>query len=66
MHKRYCGIISSLWDAAICRFVMHVTPVRSGRVIVGDESIWCVDEFCYLGDMISAGVGAEVNSVVRV
>lgn len=43
----------------------HVAPVRSGRVSVGDESSYCVDEYCYLGDIISAGGEAEDSSAAR-
>lgn len=45
---------------------LDVLYVRSGRVSVGDESIKCVDEFCYLGDMVSAVGKAEASLVARV
>ena len=41
----------------------QIAPVR---LDIGDKSLECVDEFCYLGDMISAGGGAEASSVARI
>lgn len=31
--------------------------MRSGSVSVADESLECMEELCYFGDMISVGVG---------
>lgn len=38
-----------------------VALVRSGKISVGDEYSECMDEFCYVGDMINAGGGTEAN-----
>ena len=45
----------------------QVTPVGAERLVYGDISLECVDKFCYLCDMISAGGGAEaaVNARIR-
>jgi len=34
------------------------------RINVGDATLECVDELCYLGDMIGAGGGAEASSIM--
>ena len=39
-------------------------PIK--EVTVGDSSLQVVDSFCYLGDMLSAGGGCELSSVIRV
>ena len=36
------------------------------RLDFADVSLECVEEFCYLGNMICAGGGAEASSIVRV
>jgi len=49
---------------------MGKIPVRSGmlqQVLLGnDQSLECVDKFCYLGNMIAAGDGAEEASRAKV
>ncbi len=35
-------------------------------VAIGEEFLDVVDTFCYLGDMISAGGGAEESSIARI
>lgn len=44
----------------------HVAPVESRRVSVGDESLECVDELCFLSDMVIAGGEAEASSVAGI
>lgn len=39
-----------------------MAPLRSGRVSVGKMSLNYADEVCCLGDIISAGGGAEASS----
>ena len=39
---------------------------RCEKVEIGDVSLECVDEFCYLGDKLCAVGGAEESLVVRV
>jgi len=36
------------------------------RINVGDATSECVDEFCYLGDMIGVGEGVEACSIMRI
>ena len=33
--------------------------------MIGDEKLEVVSEFCYLGDMLSAGGGCELASITR-
>jgi len=33
---------------------------------VGDATLECVDEFCYLGDIIGVRGGAEASSIMRI
>ena len=35
------------------------------EVMIGDEILEVVPEFCYLGDMLSAGGGCELASITR-
>ena len=35
------------------------------NIVIGDSSYEAVQQFCYLGDMLSAGGGAEASSVTR-
>ena len=53
-----------------CSRCMGKIPVRSEvlrQVLLGNgQSLECVEKFCYLGDMISAGGGAEEASRARV
>lgn len=62
-------IKSNLQDTVKFRFTVyvgtHVIPLRSETVSVGNESLECVEESCYLGDMISDGGEAEASSVAR-
>jgi len=39
---------------------------RMERINVRDATLECVDEFCYLGDMIGARSGVEASSMMRV
>ena len=39
-------------------------PVES--IVVGGKSFEVVDKFCYLGDVIGAGGGAEESSIARI
>lgn len=68
--SRCSGIRDSLWDAVSFRCAVCigkcVVPRKLGMVSIGDECLECVDEFCYIGDMISAVGWAEASSVTRV
>lgn len=70
VHKRCSGIRGRLQNVADyrCAFCLgtHVNPERIDRVNIGDISLECVDKFCYLGDVIGAGGGAEASSVARI
>jgi len=44
----------------------YIVELRIERIDVGDATLECVDEFCYLGDMIGAGGGAVASSTVKV
>ena len=35
------------------------------EVMIGDKKLEIVPEFCYLGDMLSAGGGCELASIAR-
>ena len=35
------------------------------KVLVDDETVEAVPEFCYLGDMLSAGGGCELAAVTH-
>ena len=70
MHKRCSGIRGRLqnngeFECAVCRGE-QVERVRWERIVLAGESFDCVEEFCYLGDVICAGGGAGASSVARV
>jgi len=41
-------------------------PMEIEMILSDDFSLDCVDEFCYLGDMIGASGGARSTSIARV
>ena len=49
----------------VCR-AERIVRERRERIELADESVSCVEEFCYHEDMIGAGSGAEASSVARV
>ena len=44
----------------------EAAEVRKEMAIDGDGNVECVEKFCYLGDMIGCGGGAEEASRARV
>ena len=71
VHKKCSGIKGSLTsdlNLQCARCLGTARPV-DGRlvkeVIIGDEKLEVVPEFCYLGDMLSAGGGCEFASITR-
>lgn len=70
VHHRCSGVRGRLRDdgnyvCIVCRGE-RMEGERCERVELADESFSCVEEFCYLGDMICAGGGAAASSVARV
>ena len=70
VHYRCSGVRGRLQDegnyvCGVCRGE-HIVRERQERIELAGESFSCVEEFCYLGDMICAGGGAEASSVARV
>ena len=70
VHKRCSGIRGRLqnivgFKCAVC-LGDRIIPERPDRVEVGGMSLECVNKFCYLGDVIGAGGGAEASAVARV
>jgi hypothetical protein len=72
IHKRCSGISGKLQNVSHyhCRRCLDGNPAPSGmlkEILLGtDEKLECVENFCYLGDMIGAGGGAEEASRARV
>ena len=71
IHKRCSGIRGRL--TAVANFVCASCSVGGNRETVelhrvefGGDSLECVNEFCYLGDMLSAGGGAESTVALSV
>ena len=69
MHKRCSGIRGRLpngeaFECAVCRGIY--VRERENQIELMGEPYECVEEFCYLGDMISAGGGACASAVARV
>jgi len=66
VHKMCNAVYSRLRDVtdfecAICR-ANHMTGPRMERIDVGDATLECVDEFCYLSNMI--GGDAQGSSIM--
>ena len=72
IHKRCSGVRGRLnhvsdFCCERCRGGNPVTPEDPQQILLGDDqSLDCVDKFCYLGDTIVAGGGTEEASRVRV
>ena len=70
VHKRCSGIVGKLKDGDFtCPTCIHGTPggpVRSELLLGQDGALEIVNKFCYLGDMLAAGGGAEEASRTRV
>ena len=71
VHKKCSGIKSLLTSDLNFRCVRCLGTTRpvDGRlvkeVMIGDEKLEVVPEFCYLGDILSAGGGCELASITR-
>jgi len=70
VHKRCSGMYGRLQDVihfkyATCRG-NHMIEPRMLKIDVGSGILECVDEFCYLGDMIGTGGDAESSFIMRV
>ena len=71
VHKKCSGIkgpLTSDLNFRCARCLGTARPV-DGRlvkeVMIGEEKLEVVPEFCYLGDMLSAGGGCELASITR-
>ena len=70
VHRRCSGIRGALrndgtFECAVCKGE-QVMEVRQENIVLAGESFECVEDFCYLGDVICAGGGAGASSVARV
>ena len=72
IHKRCSGVTGKLTGVVgfTCKRCVDGTPVDIGglrEVSIGqNDKLECVEKFCYLGDMIGSGGGAEEASRARV
>ena len=74
VHKRCSGStlsLQSVKDVFVCKVCQGVCGNRSDSVgeelsLGNGDSVECVDRFCYLGDMLNGGGGAESASVTRI
>ena len=71
MHNKCCGISGGLKRDPSFRCARSLGTARpmDGRKIIeiqmGNDKLEVVTDFCYLGDMISAGGGCELSSITR-
>ena len=71
IHKKCSGIKGSLrrdpdFSCAACLGKAHPIDGRLVKeVLVDDEKVEAVPEFCYLGDMLSADRGCELAAVMH-
>ena len=70
VHRRCSGIEGRLindgtFECKVCRGVVTREP-RQESIVLAGETFECVEEFSYLGDVISAGGGAKGSAVSRV
>ena len=71
VHKRCSGMKGQLKDVSSfecikCKNVVVVKARKNSVQLEQDVALDCVEVFCYLGDMIEAGGGAEEASRVRI
>jgi hypothetical protein len=73
IHKKCSGIRGRLkvgmgFHCMTCQGKVQAIeePIRVKVVKLGEESLECVENFCYLGDMLGSGGGAEDASRTRV
>ena len=71
VHNKCSGIKGPLtldlnFECARCLGTVRPVDGRLVKeVMIGDEKLEVVPEFCYLGDMLSAGGGCELDSIAR-
>ena len=71
VHKKFSGIKSPLtsdlnFRCALCLGTARPVDGRSVKeMMIGNEKLEVVPEFCYLGDMLSASGGCELASITR-
>ena len=71
VHKKCSGIKGPLrpdpeFRCALCLGTARAIDEREvSEVEVGNEKLEVVPEFCYLGDMLSAGGGCELAAIIR-
>ena len=71
VHKKCSGIKGSLLPDTVFRCARclgtasAIDERQSLEVEVGNEKLEVVPEFCYLGDMLSAGGGCELAAITR-
>jgi hypothetical protein len=72
IHKKCSGISGKLKDIPDYRCRVCIDGIQADVDVIkevdlgSNEKLECVDKFCYLGDMIGAGGGAEEASRARV
>ena len=71
VHKKCSGIKGPLRPDPVFRYARCLGTARAiderevSEVEVGNEKLEVVPEFCYLGDMLSAGGGCELAAITR-
>ena len=71
VHKKCCGMSGGLKRDLLSRCDRCLVTARPvyGRKITevqkGNEKLEVITDFCYLGDMISAGEGCKLSSIIR-
>ena len=73
VHARCCGIPGKLSKVTdfVCSTCSCQTSTKNTsehmpeKITIGDSAYDVVNQFCYLGDMLSAGGGAEASSLTR-
>ncbi len=72
VHKRCSGLTGTLNVVGFeCSRCVHGNTLKAAEVkkeieLDGDGNVECVEKFCYLGDMMGSGGGAEEASRARV
>ena len=68
VHKRCSGIAGNLTSVRNfkCKACVNPRPAEIKKVELNGTEYEVVNQFCYLGDMLSAGGGAEASTVARV
>lgn len=70
LHRRCKSVTGNFTNVTDSIYIVCTgNPTVKSRMEIndnGNESLQCIDKFCYLGDMSDAGGGSHVSSIPQV